>query len=212
LIDRFNPASAFHLSLGIDYPRESERLRAAEAGRNPGGDIFIHGSEVTIGCIPIGDDKIEEVYVIAVDARDAGQERIPVEILPCRFGSERCESALREQASQHVGLAEHWQRLRNDVYQRAMTGAAARRESLARRLESARDEEERRRVFRDASAELTTLASSCLSGSGPAGTSTGPLRGRDTVVSPAAILSPRCSAMPACTWTASGWPSCHRSL
>ena len=79
-IDRFNPASRLHLSLGINYPNKSDRIRATS--RNPGGDIFIHGNAVTIGCIPIGDDAIEELYTVAVDAKSAGQSRIPVHIFP----------------------------------------------------------------------------------------------------------------------------------
>lgn len=85
-IDRFNPASNFHLSLGVDYPNASDRVRADP--RRPGGDIFIHGSCVTIGCVPLGDDAIEALYVTAVEARAAGQRKIPVHILPARLTPE----------------------------------------------------------------------------------------------------------------------------
>ncbi|MBD3166396.1 hypothetical protein GF324_07350 [bacterium] len=84
-IERYNPASSFHLSLGLDYPNRIDRARAGS--RSPGGDIFIHGDRATIGCIPIGDKSIEELYVIAMDARDHGGEPIPVHIFPYRFGS-----------------------------------------------------------------------------------------------------------------------------
>jgi murein L,D-transpeptidase YafK len=50
-IDRFNPVSNFHLSLGINYPNQADKTRSGRL--NPGGDIFIHGNCVTIGCIPI---------------------------------------------------------------------------------------------------------------------------------------------------------------
>lgn len=43
LIDRRNPNSQFHLSLGISYPNERDRAEAAALGKPPGGDIFIHG-------------------------------------------------------------------------------------------------------------------------------------------------------------------------
>ena len=85
-IDRFNPASNFHLSLGVDYPNASDRVRADP--RKPGGDIFIHGSCVTIGCVPLGDEAIEKLYVAAVEARAAGQRKIPVHILPARLTKE----------------------------------------------------------------------------------------------------------------------------
>lgn len=78
-IDRFNPKSEYHLSLGINYPNAAD-LALGEP--NPGGDIFIHGGEVTIGCLPITDAGIEEVYLLAVAARAAGQAVIPVHIFP----------------------------------------------------------------------------------------------------------------------------------
>jgi murein L,D-transpeptidase YafK len=43
VIDRRNPNSQFHLSIGINYPRDPDRRSAREAGVSPGGDIFIHG-------------------------------------------------------------------------------------------------------------------------------------------------------------------------
>ncbi|WP_201983597.1 L,D-transpeptidase family protein [Hymenobacter rubidus] len=78
-IDRFNPNSNFHLSLGLNYPNAADR---ALGEPNPGGDIFIHGGAVTIGCMPITDAGIEEVYLLAVAARAAGQAVIPVHIFP----------------------------------------------------------------------------------------------------------------------------------
>lgn len=81
-IDRFNPWSAFHLSLGINYPNSSDKKRY---NGNLGGDIFIHGDCVSIGCIPITDELIKEVYVLAVEAKNNGQRKIPVHIYPFRM-------------------------------------------------------------------------------------------------------------------------------
>ena len=78
-IDRFNPQSNFHLSLGLNHPTAAER---ALDEPKPDGDIFIHGGEVTIGCLPITDAGVEEVYLLAVLARAAGQMAIPVHIFP----------------------------------------------------------------------------------------------------------------------------------
>jgi murein L,D-transpeptidase YafK len=78
-INRFNPASTYHLSLGLDYPNAADLRQAAP---NPGGDIFIHGSDVTVGCLPITDAGIRELYVLAVEARSAGQTDIAVHIFP----------------------------------------------------------------------------------------------------------------------------------
>lgn len=84
-INDFNPHSNFHLSLGVSYPNRSDLM--LKEGRDPGGAIYIHGSCVTIGCVPITDDKIKELYVLAVEARSAGQAAIPVHIFPSRLDS-----------------------------------------------------------------------------------------------------------------------------
>lgn len=82
-IDRFNPSSNFYLSLGLNYPNNSDRILGNKG--NLGGDIFIHGNCVTIGCMPLTDDKIKEVYLMAVEARSGGQFKIPVHVFPCKM-------------------------------------------------------------------------------------------------------------------------------
>ena len=82
-IDRFNPASSYYLSLGINYPNDSDRKKSDKP--RLGGDIFIHGSTVTIGCMPMTDDKIKEIYLYAVYAKDNGQNKIPVYIFPFKM-------------------------------------------------------------------------------------------------------------------------------
>lgn len=65
-----NPRSAFHLSLGISYPNTADRAFAEEAGKSPGGDIFIHGGprrpisrrDWTEGCIAVTDKEMEVIY------------------------------------------------------------------------------------------------------------------------------------------------------
>lgn len=83
IINAFNPVSNFYLSLGVSYPNQLDIQRS---GKNkPGGDIYIHGNQVTIGCIPLTDDKIKEVYIMAVEARNGGQKEIPVHIFPFKM-------------------------------------------------------------------------------------------------------------------------------
>lgn len=82
-IERFNPASSYYLSLGINYPNASDKILSDK--RNPGGDIFIHGNCVSIGCIPITDDLIKELYVVCVEAKSKGQQQIPVHIFPTKM-------------------------------------------------------------------------------------------------------------------------------
>lgn len=82
-IDRFNPSSNFHLSLGINYPNASDKIISKAA--NLGGDIFIHGSCVSIGCMAITDEQIKELYIYCVEAYSGGQTKIPVTIFPARL-------------------------------------------------------------------------------------------------------------------------------
>jgi murein L,D-transpeptidase YafK len=84
-VSMFNPRSGYHLSLGVDYPNQRDRL-AGNGGRL-GGDIFIHGGCLSEGCLAITDDGIREVYWLAVEARAAGQHRIPVHIFPARLNA-----------------------------------------------------------------------------------------------------------------------------
>ena len=72
------------MSLGIDYPNRIDSIRTGNE-RNPGGDIYIHGDCVTVGCIPLTDDKIKEVYLLAAYAKSGGQNEIPVHIFPFKM-------------------------------------------------------------------------------------------------------------------------------
>jgi murein L,D-transpeptidase YafK len=75
-IDRRNPNSRFHLSLGISYPNEEDKRIAAELGESPGGDIFIHGQQHplkknkgdwTWGCISVSNKEMEKIYAMVKD-------------------------------------------------------------------------------------------------------------------------------------------------
>lgn len=82
-INTFKPNSAYHMSLGLNYPNAADKIVSGTT--DPGGDIFIHGSCVTVGCIPIQDYQIEEVYILAMSAKSNGEDFIPVHIFPVRF-------------------------------------------------------------------------------------------------------------------------------
>ncbi len=84
-IDRRNPRSRFHLSLGISYPNRNDLAFAAQYSRSAGGDIFIHGQPTgrrgrmfgdwTDGCIALTNAEIEELWQIVPDGT-------PIEIRP----------------------------------------------------------------------------------------------------------------------------------
>lgn len=72
-IDRRNPNSRFHLSLGISYPNAQDVAEARAMGKSPGGDIFIHGQPNTFrakgddwtwGCIAVKNRQMEEIYAM----------------------------------------------------------------------------------------------------------------------------------------------------
>ncbi|MEL6255118.1 MAG: L,D-transpeptidase family protein [Bacteroidota bacterium] len=93
-IDRFNPKSQFHLSLGLNYPNKSDRIKGDP--QEPGSDIFIHGKCVTIGCIPLGDPGIEELFVLAEQAKLQGQSQVPVHIFPAKMELENMQPLFQE--------------------------------------------------------------------------------------------------------------------
>jgi hypothetical protein len=79
-ISFFNVNSDYFLSLKINYPNRSDLIHTTNPNE-PGGDIMIHGSRVTIGCIPIGDFEIGELFVMAIDSHDQFGT-IPIHIYP----------------------------------------------------------------------------------------------------------------------------------
>ncbi|TDO21831.1 L,D-transpeptidase-like protein [Pedobacter duraquae] len=92
-INVFNPESKFFLSLGINYPNSVDLFRSGN--ENPGGDIYIHGKCETVGCIPLTDEKIKEVYALAVEAKAAGQDAIPVHIFPFRMSDQNLNAEVK---------------------------------------------------------------------------------------------------------------------
>jgi len=84
-INHFNPYSNFHLSLGVSYPNKSDRIKSSAAKK--GGAIYMHGNCVTIGCIPIQDEPIKEVYLLAVLGKNNGQEDVAIDILPFEYST-----------------------------------------------------------------------------------------------------------------------------
>lgn len=109
VLENFNPQSQYHLSLRVSYPNASDRILGPR-GRL-GGDIYIHGNCVTIGCVPITDDGIKEVYWLAVQARSAGQAKIPIHIFPARLTAAEV-GRLEREYSKSPALLVFWNNLR----------------------------------------------------------------------------------------------------
>ena len=97
-VDRFNPMSSYHLALGINYPNASDRILGNK--KKPGGLIMIHGACITIGCLPMTNEGIEEIYLYAIKARSNGQMRIPVYIFPAEPGTDHYNQLKKQQPKQ----------------------------------------------------------------------------------------------------------------
>jgi murein L,D-transpeptidase YafK len=68
-VQYLNPNSSYYLSIKINYPNEFDKSKSKLSNiADMGKDIFIHGKSATIGCIPIGDEAIEEVFVLTQKA------------------------------------------------------------------------------------------------------------------------------------------------
>ena len=79
-IEELNPNSHYLLSMKLNYPNAFDLYHAEEEGRtNPGSDIFIHGSSVSIGCLAMGDEAIKELFVLTAHV---GPEHVKVVIAP----------------------------------------------------------------------------------------------------------------------------------
>ncbi|WP_245975166.1 L,D-transpeptidase family protein [Deminuibacter soli] len=112
-INQFNAKSNYHLSLGLNYPNASDKILSDSL--QPGGDIYIHGSCVTVGCIPIQDAPIEELYILASYAKGAGEDFIPVHIFPIRFNNPKSVQYLEKVAKDDQELQRFAVRLK-EVY------------------------------------------------------------------------------------------------
>jgi murein L,D-transpeptidase YafK len=103
-IDAFNPTSNYYLSFRVNYPNASDKKFADQL--NPGDNIFVHGSCISIGCIPVGDENIKEIYLLAARAK-GGEQDIPIHIFPNKMTDENYNSLKSEYASTTT-LLEFW--------------------------------------------------------------------------------------------------------
>lgn len=88
-ISVFNPNSDYFLAVKVNYPNASDKILAK--GPRPGGDIMIHGFCCTIGCIPLQNEPVKDLYILCVEARNR-KSPIRVEIYPCQLNSKKLAS------------------------------------------------------------------------------------------------------------------------
>jgi murein L,D-transpeptidase YafK len=79
-ISALNPFSKYDVSMRIDYPNSFDLERAYNDGRKKlGGDIYIHGGSLSIGCIAIGNRLAEELFAMVYHV---GEKNVTVVIAP----------------------------------------------------------------------------------------------------------------------------------
>jgi len=109
-INQYNPYSNFYLSYKVSYPNKSDSILGKKG--NYGGQIFVHGDSVTIGCLPMNDDVIKELYWCNIQAqnnRDTNYH-IPIHIYPCRMHSGNWQF-LKSYYNFDPGRIEFWKNL-----------------------------------------------------------------------------------------------------
>lgn len=75
-----NPNSRFDLSMQLNYPNAFDREEALDDHRTDlGGNIFIHGDALSVGCIALGNDAISQIFPLVYTV---GEHQITVVIAP----------------------------------------------------------------------------------------------------------------------------------
>ncbi len=86
-LQALNPNSRFHVSIRVNYPNTFDLAHANRENRStPGTDIFIHGSDRSIGCLAMGDPAAEELFVLAHDLGLANTELLIAPFDPRQSG------------------------------------------------------------------------------------------------------------------------------
>ncbi|MEM7013411.1 MAG: murein L,D-transpeptidase family protein [Verrucomicrobiota bacterium] len=98
---KMNPRSSFHLSFDLGYPNAYDRAY----GRT-GDFLMVHGNQVSIGCYAMTDANIEEIYTLADEAMDHGQDFFRVHCFPFRMTDKRMSAAAES------GWRDFWVNLR----------------------------------------------------------------------------------------------------
>ena len=104
-ISDLNPYSKYYLSIKINYPNASDSIRGVHG--HLGNLIYIHGSCISSGCLAITDDRIRELFVYCIEARNSGQEEIKISIFPSRLNDSNY-SALKSEYSKSKDKIRLW--------------------------------------------------------------------------------------------------------
>jgi murein L,D-transpeptidase YafK len=78
--ERLNPWSRNHLAFNVGFPNAYDR----SLGRT-GSHIMVHGGCKSVGCYAMTHRRMEEIYALAREALQSGQESIPFQAFPFRM-------------------------------------------------------------------------------------------------------------------------------
>ncbi|MFA5203139.1 MAG: hypothetical protein WC708_01930 [Lentisphaeria bacterium] len=82
-VESLNPNSLYHLALRLNYPNNQDRLRGKKDGRSElGSDIMIHGKTCSIGCLAMGDEAAEDLFVLVAET---GIDNVSIILAPVDF-------------------------------------------------------------------------------------------------------------------------------
>ena len=116
-----NEWSDFYLGYLLSYPNQGDSVRRQywREGRRSGGAIVLHGGSATVGCIPVGNSGIEELYLLLSRNWRQGQRHGVIHLFPFRFWEPENEVVLQRYSASRPELAEFWGSLRavSDYFQ-----------------------------------------------------------------------------------------------
>jgi len=82
-VESLNPNSLYHLALRVNYPNAQDRSWGQQDGRlELGSDIMIHGKTCSIGCLAMGDEAAEDLFVLAAET---GIDNVTIILSPVDF-------------------------------------------------------------------------------------------------------------------------------
>jgi murein L,D-transpeptidase YafK len=119
-IASLNPNSKYHLALRVNYPNRVDKRQARREGRKGlGGAIMIHGKTCSAGCLAMGDEAAEDLFVLAAAT---GTDNVTVILSPVDFRTRRLPKDLTSVAEWTTNLHASIERALNDLRQYGEVG------------------------------------------------------------------------------------------
>jgi murein L,D-transpeptidase YafK len=95
-ISDLNPYSKYYLSMEINYPNDSDRIRGVRG--HLGNEIYIHGDCLSSGCLAMTDERIKELFIYCIEAYKGGQKKINIAIYPAKLSDKKYTELTKQYA------------------------------------------------------------------------------------------------------------------